>query len=232
MITNNDFVSRVANNIRALSKDSHISRRFILRVGRDKSKFLMSQKLDEMTMFKEEGIITTIECFRLHRLTHKSCDIFEFKLCNDLMRSEDKLPEGIFGKNGSGIVSITSVDGMHEYNYITPQDYARLSNRKYKRETSRHYYVKDGYLYLPDSTTELVEVRLFVLDAKEAEEACECNTNKDECKSIWDYQFICPDRFLDLVVKDTMQEIAGIRQRITPDENPNMDENQKSATTK
>ena len=34
------------------------------------------------------------------------------------------------------------------------------------------------------------------------------------------------------MVKDTTQEIAGIRQSITPDENPNMDENQKGATTK
>ncbi len=32
--------------------------------------------------------------------------------------------------------------------------------------------------------------------------------------------------------KDTLQEIAGIRGRIAPDENPNMDENQKTATVK
>lgn len=232
MVTNNEFVSRVINNLRGLSKDSHISRRFVLRVGIDKSKFLMAQKLDEMTLFKEDGIISSIECFRLKRVTGKSCSIFEFNLCKDIMKSTEKLPEGLFGKNGSGIVSVASVDGEHLYHYITPQDYARLTHRKYKRDYIRYYYVKDGYLYLPDSTTELVEVRMFTLDKKMTEEACDCADDKNRCTPIWDYDFVCPDRFLDLVVKDTTQEVGSFFKSIAPDENPNMDENQKSQTTK
>ena len=102
MITNNEFVSRVVNNLKGLSKDAHISKRFILSTGRTKSKFLMSQKLDELTMFREEDCITTIPCFELERIDYKSCDIFEFRLCDKLMRSKHKLPEGFFGKNGAG----------------------------------------------------------------------------------------------------------------------------------
>lgn len=204
----------------------------MLRTGTDKARFLMSQKLDEMTMFKEDGIITTIGCFRLERVTGKSCDIFEFKMCKDLMKSTEKLPEGLFGKNGSGVVSVTSVDGEHLYNNITPQDYARLSHRKYRRDYIRYYYIKDGYLYLPDSTNELVEVRMFTLDKKVGEEACECTGDQNKCNPVWNYDFVCPDRFLDLVVKDTTQEIGAYYKSIAPDENPNMDENQKSQTTK
>ena len=233
MITNAEFVSRIVNNLRALSKDSHISRRFLLRIGKTKAKFLMSQKLDELSLFREDGIISTIECFRLKKIDSKSCSIFEFNLCDNLMRSVEQLPEGIFGKTGAGIVSVMSVDGGQEYHYISPQRYALLKRRsKYARDTSRYYYVKDGYLYLPNSTTELVEVRMFALDKAEAENACDCDDSKQpSCKSVWESDFVCPDRFLDLVVKDTLQEVASIYRSSQPDENPNMDEYQKSKTT-
>ena len=57
MKTNEEFVSRVINNLKGVSKDGHVSRRFILGIGNDKARFLMAQKLDEMTLFREEGII-------------------------------------------------------------------------------------------------------------------------------------------------------------------------------
>ena len=232
MITNAEFVSRVVNNIRAIHKDSHVSRRFILNIGKTKAKFLMSQKLDEFSMFREDGIISTIDCFRLSKIDSKSCSIFEFNLCDNLMRSVEKLPEGIFGKLGAGIVSVMSIDGGQEYHYISPQRYALLKRRsRYARDTSRYYYVKDGYLYLPNSTTELVEVRMFAIDRNEADSACNCgDDSKNKCKSAWEAEFVCPDRFLDLVIKDTLQEVASIYRVTPPDENPNMDENQKSRT--
>ena len=37
MITNGEFVSRVVNGIHALDKDSHVSRRWILNIGRTKA---------------------------------------------------------------------------------------------------------------------------------------------------------------------------------------------------
>jgi len=231
MITNGEFVSRIVNNIRGLSKDSHVSRRFILRIGKTKARFLISQKLDEHSLYREDGIISTIECFRLVKVDSKKCSIFEFNLCENLMKSTEKLPEGIFGKTGAGIVSIMSVDGGEEYHYISPQRYALLKRRsKYTRSNLRYYYIKDGYLYLPDSTTELVEVRMFALNQEEIDEICDCKRNDNRCKSLWDVSFTCPDRFLDLVVKDTLQEVAGVYKAMPPDENPNMDENQKSKT--
>ena len=229
MITNNEFVSRVVNNLKALTKDDHISKRFILRTGRTKAKFLMSQKLDELTMFREEDCITTVSCFELERVDHKTCDIFEFRLCNKLMKSKHKLPEGFFGKNGAGIVSVTPVDEHTRYNFISPNQYIDLKKRKYARDTTKYYYIKDGYLYLPDSTVELVDLRLFTVYRHEALSLCGCNPSKT-CKSVWDQEFICPDRFLDLIIKDTMNELATIYRTSVKDENPNLDSNQKTQT--
>lgn len=231
MITNNEFVSRIVNNIKGLSKDSHISKRFILNTGKTKSRFLLSQKLDELSMFREDGAITTVPCIELESIDGKSCDIFEFNMCQNIMRSKLKLPEGIFGKNGSGVVSVTNVDEQKTYKYITPNSFRTLQLRsKYSRDTTRYYYIKDGYLFLPNSTNELVEIRMLTLNKKEAEDISACK--ECSCKSIWEYEFVCPDRFLDLVVKDTLQEIASIYRTSIEDANPNMEPNQKTATTK
>lgn len=228
MITNNEFVSRVVNNLKANTKDGHISKRFILGVGKIKAKFLISQKLDEMTLFREDDIITTIPCFEMRHVEAKSCDVFEFRSCQRVMKSVKKLPEGVFGKNGSGVISVTSVDELKEYTYISPQRFIELSKRKYTRDTSRYYTIKDGYIFLPNSDNELLELRMIALDRKEAEEVSSCAGCN--CESIWEYSFVCPDRFLDLVLRDTLQEIASIYRTSVEDANPNMEPNQKTAT--
>lgn len=229
MITNNEFVSRVVNNIKGLSKDSHISKRFILNTGKTKARFLISQKLDELTLFKEEGIITTVPCVELESVDSKTCEIFEFSTCANVMRSIKKLPEGIFGKNGSGIISATNMEELVTYSYITPNAFRNLQKRsKYSRDTTRYYTIKDGRIFLPNSTNELLEIRMITLNRKEAEDVSSCQ--ECACKSIWEYDFICPDRFLDLVVKDTLQEIASIWRTSVEDANPNMEPNQKTST--
>lgn len=231
MITNNEFVSRVVNNLKGLSKDSHISKRFILNTGRTKARFLIAQKLDEMTLFKEDGIITTISCVEFESVDSKSCEIFEFNTCSNVMKSIKKLPEGIFGKNGSGIISATNIEELVEYKYTTPNAFRKLNARsKYSRDTTRYYTIKDGYIFLPNSTNELLELRMVALDKKQAEEMSSCT--ECSCKSYWEYDFVCPDRFLDLVVKDTLQEVASIYRTSIEDANPNMEPNQKTATTK
>jgi hypothetical protein len=230
MITNGEFVSRILQNLRAITKDGHISKRFILNIGRVKASFLMAQKLDELTLFKEDGIITSVPCFRLESVEVKTCEIFDFRLCSNVMKSVNKIPPGIFGKNGSGIISVMNVDETEPYHYITPQAFTELRKRKYTRDTTRYYTIKDGHIFLPNSRNELLELRMVTTDKKLAEEVSDCV--EDCCKPIMDYEFICPDRFIDLVVKDTLQEVGTFYRTSIPDENPNMDENQKSKTVR
>jgi hypothetical protein len=230
MQTNGDFVARVIGSLKALTKDGRISRRLVLFTGWNKARFLISQKLDEMTMFREEGLITTIPCVLMEPISVKSCDIFEFKLCHSLMRSVKPLPEGIFGKNGNSIISVTNVDGSEYYSYIDPKRFALLSKRKYVIKDTRFFYVRDGYLYLPNSTTELVDITMITTDMVEASQMsdCDCQEKEDnKCKSVWDAPFVCPDRFYDLVVKDTLNELASVWRTSVSDEKPNLNSNER-----
>lgn len=237
MITNSEFVSRVVNGLKALTKDSHVSWRYILGIGKNKASFLMSQKLDEMSLFKEDGMITNIECFRLKRVKSKDCGIVEFNICDHLMKSCEKIPDGVFGKTGSSIFSVMSVDGSKSYRYITPRQYSRNKKRKYRSKTTNYYYLKDGYLYLLDSDNELVDIAMITIDKDQAEAVSECcstssSSGSNGCKSKWDTEFVCPDKYLDLVLRDTIQEVGNFYRSSVEDENPNLDSNQKSKTVK
>lgn len=235
MATNGEIISRIANGLKALSKDSHISGRYIINIAKTKAKFLMSQKWDEMSLNKEDDLIKSVPCFRLKRIKSKDCGIVEFRLCDKLMKSCEKLPEVLSGKKGPSILSVMSIDGSLTYRYITPRQYSDIKRRKYKSGSQGYFYIKDEYLYLPDSLNEIVDLELITTDKDEADCVSECTESGDietGCKSKLESEFVCPDRFLDLVIKDTIQEIATFYRTSQEDENPNLDEYQKTKTVK
>lgn len=229
--SNKIFVSRVVGQLKALSKDGRISRRLVLSVGKDKARMLMSQKLDEMTLFKEDGIISHIGCFPMNEISTKECDIFEFNLCETVMKSKFKIPYTIFGKNGAGIISVTNVDRTVRYDYITPQRYDDLLKRKDRRKSSHFYTIQNEHIYLPDSTNELIEISMIALNKWELPIVSSCS-NQDECQSYWEYDFVCPNRLYESVITNTVQELAGTWASIVGDTNPNMDPNLKTKTNK
>lgn len=235
MVTNGEIISRIANGLKALTKDSYISGRYIVNIARTKAKFLMSQKWDELSLNKEDDIIKSVPCFRLQRIKSKDCGIVEFRLCDKLMKSCCKLPEVISGKKGPSILSVLSVDGGLSYRYITPRQYSDIKRRKYKSGSQGYFYIKDDYLYLPDSLNEVVDMELITTDKDEADSVSECIDSSDietGCKSKLESDFVCPDRFLELVIRDTIQEVGNFYRTSTKDENPNLDEHQKTKTAK
>lgn len=228
-MTQGEFVSRVINESKSLTKDDHISRRYILFTGKNKVKTYLSQKFDELSLFREDGIIQSINCLQMIPQNTVDCGIVEFSRCKSLMRSRYKLPETIFGKKGAGVVSVSTLDGTYNYKYSTVKSYARSLRRKYKSKQDSFYYIVDGYLYLPNSKTEMVDIRIISLEEKVSEQLSGCE-ECDECKSNWDYTFVVPDRMLEPVIRDTINEIVSINKRIVSDENPNLDSNQKQQT--
>jgi hypothetical protein len=231
MITNKEFVARITNNLKSLNKDQHISRRFILSIGRVKASFLISQKFDEMTMFREEDVLTTIPCLEMVNVPVVSCPIIEFKGCKSIMRSKCKLPKTINGKNGVGVVNVYTVDQQEFFVYVSLKDYAGLKKRKYVYGNQKYFTVIDGYLYLLDSEIEVVSLTLFTMEDWNAEEDCTCNED-GKCKDVWSSSFNCPDRFLDLVAKDTLTEVMSFYRSSIEDSNPNLDVNIKNKDTK
>lgn len=231
LITNREFVSRVAIGMRAISKDAAIRPRYIISIGRTKAKDIMSQKFDELSLHKEEELRFRIDCFEMKRVKYKDCGVVEFRVCDKIMKSCKKLPKTITGKNGPAILRVTNIEGTRDFKYTTPKDYVRRKKRKYKNLSAGYFTIEDGYLIIPDFTVEMVDVELIAIDKDEAGSLSTCTQVDNSCKNPWDSDFVCPDRLLDMVVTATANEVASLYRTSVPDENPNMDEHQKTQTT-
>lgn len=197
-----------------------ISRRFILKVGQEKAKFLISQKNGENSLYREANLLSTLDCFELKKVDIIKCPIIEFRACKQLMRSKKKLPELIYSKYGASIKEVSSLDGEHLLKYITPYQY-RLNKQRKTDSQELYFYIKDGYLYLPDLEIQMVQVSLITLDLYDLNELSECKDNN--CKSAWDYEFICSDKLMEAVVAETIKEVS-LSKQVQEDQNPNLNE--------
>lgn len=218
---NNTLVSRIQTLLKGTSKDGRISRRLILKTAESKAKFLIAQKLNDRSLYREQNLYQTISCIELIEQDLIKCLIVEFKSCRSLKRSKLKLPELIHSKYGNSLKEVISVDGQYSFEPITPSQY-RLNKKRTIKTKTDYFYVQDGYLYLPDSDVEMVDLVILTTDLYELEQCSSCSENK--CKSAWEFEFICPDKLLEVVIQETIKELS-LNKQIREDVNPNLNEN-------
>ena len=219
-MTNRDLTSRIAGVFKTLSKDSRIPKRLILKTAESKAKFLIAQKLNDRSLYREQNLYQTISCIELIDQDIIRCPIIEFKSCRSLKRSKLKLPELIHSKYGNSLKEVTSIDGQYSFEPITPAQY-RLNKKRTLKTKTDYFYVQDGYLYLPDSEVEMVDIVVLTTDLYKLEQCSSCSENK--CKSVWDFEFICPDKLLEVVIQETIKELS-LNKQIREDVNPNLNE--------
>lgn len=220
-MNNGEVVSRIIGVLKANSKDSRISRRLVLKTAENKAKFLISQKLGEMSLYREMNLYKEISCIELEAIPVISCPILEFRSCRNIMRSKKKLPELIYSRLGSSLKEVTSVDNLYTFEPITPSQY-RLNKQRSFAIKKDYFYIQEDYLYLPDSEVESVNLLILTQDLYELEQCSECSKNK--CKSVWDFEFVCPDKLLEVVIQETIKELSLTKQ-IQEDVNPNLNPN-------
>lgn len=217
---NNNLVSRIQSLLKGTSKDGRISRRLILKTAESKTKFLIAQKLNDRSLYREQNLYQTISCIELIDQDIIRCPIIEFKSCRGLKRSKLKLPELVHSKYGTSLKEVTSIDGQYSFEPITPTQY-RLNKKRTLKTKTDYFYVQDGYLYLPDSEVEMVDIIVLTTDLYDLEQCSSCSENK--CKSAWDFEFICPDKLLEVVIQETIKELS-LNKQIREDVNPNLNE--------
>lgn len=231
MVTQGEFVSSIINDLKLTVKDTWISKRHVLSVGKSKAKMLLAQRADEMKLSNAFDIISTIDCFEMEEVDMIKCDFIELRNCKTLYKSVNKIPETIFGRSAIGIISVTTVDDSKRFEWSTP---VKIANRGKLRRTRKSdnlfFFIENGYLYITESV-ETVKVRIIAINEEEVEE-CECGDKEPSCKSAWDMKFPIIDLLYEHVRAQTLQELLSTFSQIPKDENPNLDENQRSATVR
>lgn len=227
MKSNGQAVSQIINSLKLTNKDSRIPRRYVLRTLKTICRTYIAQRLDtERSLYSDLDLYTTVECFEFQKDDIVKCPFIEFKRCKTLMKSKKPLPELLFGRLGSSIKDVRAIDDFRDFTIIEAKQYRRNQNRKYNDDKLYVYLAPDMHLYIPDEKIYAVNLDFITLETDKVDEISSCK--KEECKSGWDYPFICPARLEDAVFKNALQTIATTFGAIIADNNPNGIEKQRT----
>lgn len=221
-MTNRDFVSEIKTDIKAINKDQRVSSSFILQKGKGFVEYLLGQR-DTKDIFRDDTIFNELRCFELDKVKKHKCDIVEFRNCDNIMKSKLKLPKIFNSRIGSVVISITNIDGSIKYTRLRQlSDYKNQQNRQFG-DKFKYYYISNDYLYLVNSTERLVNIVALFSDESELDAKSSC-AEVDCCKTILDYNFICPEKYISQVKEQTKMDLLNSYKRIVEDENPNLNE--------
>lgn len=229
MITNGQLVSRIVNDLNALTKDVHISKRWLLSIAMTKAESYVAQRWDDGSLFEDRNLLTCVDCVEMIPVDKIDCCGEVFSLCSILMRSKYRLPGLLYSTYGPMITKVSNVDGTRYYHYSELENYRLHQQRRFASKKGKKFYVHDGYIYIPDDYIELVNVCYFTMRRREALKISACKP-ADSCLPEWDYEFIYPVKLIEYIVSETVKE-ALTKIQIPDDDNPDMDTNQKTATS-
>lgn len=228
MITVGEFISDVKNTVKANTKDDRISSRYIHRLAKDYTSYLLSQR-NLSDIMRDFSIFTEITCVEMVQVRADICDIAEFRKCDLVMKSKCKLPELFNSLIGPMVISVTNMTGEVEYEHLrSPSDLTNARKRKFNT-TTKYWYILNRDLYIVGATPARVSIVGLFADELEAIQASSCNSKEelDECESAYDYKMVIPNKFISTVKDQVIQRILT-RKQIPGDELPNLDSNIKT----
>lgn len=220
-MTNLEFTSIIISTLKSTSKDSKIPRRLVLAIGESKAKTYISQKLNDRSLYRETNIYREIPCVEFIEIDKVSCPIIDFRLCNSIYRSKNKIPELLWSKYGHTLKEIRSLDNMKTFSPTTMSQHKRDKNRTHKTKNLQ-FFIEDQYVYIINEPLVSANLYLVTQDLYELEQICECSKNK--CDSVWDFEFVCPDKLEEVIIQETLKQLMVTRQ-IQEDVNPNLNPN-------
>ena len=218
-----ELVSRISNQLRAISKDDYISSRFILRTAESIARKFITQKIQRRSIDRDSSMYREMRCIEFEKVDIFSCKHVEFKSCIKLSKSINKITDLIFTRYGSSVKELYSIDRQVSFTESTLYQLRIDSERhSYMPSDTKKFYILDNHIYIPEDVKVLSGLILST-DHYDLEESFGC---EKECKSAWDYEFICPDSMLEDVIGYTIQNISATKQ-IPEDEKPDLSNNTK-----
>jgi len=222
-MTNREFVSRISNQLRMLSKDAYISDRFILNIGVTIATKFITQKIQRKSINRDMSLYKEIQCIEFEPENVFKCNYVEFKSCKKLSKSKKNLKDLdiVFTRYGSSIKELYSIDRNNTYSESTLYQY-RLDSERQGEINDNKFFILGGHIYVPKEISALSGL-ILAMDQYELDNICGC---KEDCESAWDKEFIAPNSMLDDVISYTIQNALQTKQ-IPEDEKPNLNSNDK-----
>ena len=226
-MTYNEVISRVQNTLNAINKDMYIPKRYVLAVLKSKAEFLVSQKFNDKSLFREMNIFSWVNCVEMKEMDTYMCGLVELEDCGTVMVTKVKLPELIWSRYGSSILMVTNITNSKKYQLISPLEFMNIKNRSNFEKFKGKYAIiyPDNRIIIPDSTVKRINVLLYTLDESiiNMEYCEEC----DNCNNYYDAEFNLPNKIGEAVIQEAIKEIS-LRMQIPKDELPSGNSNEKN----
>jgi len=222
-MNNKELVSRISNQLRMITKDDYISDRFVLSTAKSIARKFITQKIQRRSIDRDMSLYREVKCIEFETVDTFTCKFVEFKSCKKLSKSKMKFTDLIFTRYGSSIKELYTIDRQTQFTQSTLYQLRTNSARQGSDSLAQNkFYILDDYIYVPDDV-EALSGLVLTLDQYEMDENCGCT---DNCESVWDKEFICPDSMLEDVIGYAIQNISMTKQ-IPKDEKPDLSTNIK-----
>lgn len=222
MQTLRSAISDINNDLAAIDLDSKFSLRFIASKLRGKIETIFRQDSVDRNILNINEIWAPLTCIKLEDISAEICSTL-YEDCDCLKKSTKKIPQVYTTKYGN-LFKILTVNKGIEFKMIKPFEYKDIKTREFKSNKIKYYWIEEGYLYLPDCFIE--EVTGYGV-FKDSQEAALFNGTIPECYMPLDSVLLVPDYILDVAKTAISAELAQINRRIVPDNNPNINSNDK-----
>lgn len=226
-ITNRQIISDIVNDLRALNLDDRVSKKYILSKLRSYASLFIKRDGDTRRLVNISEIWTNVPCVELCEVPIVECCNIDIPNCKTVMRSRKKLPE-ILQVLYKELLQVFNPIYGKEFIPTTPQQYKNIISREFVDRRLKYYWIANGYLIVPDALVTIVTLRGVFLSPAEAIKLNSCiPANEQECISILDQPFTCPDYLVSVVKSETLKDLFNFYKRVVVDEAPNLNTNEK-----
>ena len=203
MVTIRESVSRVKGLFKAATEDAFVTDRFVYSVILKYAKALIRRQDNESKLMKYDGLFEVLPYVELIEVDKIEADCAGLKTGCIIMRTKKKIPAVFHGAEGHIFRLVAPIDGSSQVQQTTPISYMAMSkSTNFKYNTSKYFWLKNGYLYLPAVMWEAIMVEAMF------EGALDGFCGLDDCTIMQDREFKIPDYLFaeieQMVIQETM----------------------------
>lgn len=224
------IISDVRQDLNSVNLDDWIPAKYIHHKLLDTAKLFMKREADDRRFYLYPNIWFPIT-MEMEQSSLINCSDIAIPQCTSVMKSKLKLP-GIYTTRYGYLMNVASLEYGIQYIPTTPLLYSKYKKSRYQNPKYKYFWINNGYIIIPDSFVEAVEVRAIFYNKAEAAKLDQCNNDKSNCKLMLDYEFTVPGHLLADVRKATVIELAQIRKAIIPSEWPHLNQLEKQNPAK
>lgn len=158
MVTIAQTISRVRNDIKGVRTDAFITDRFLYSLILKWAKLFIKRQDERHKIAMIDSMYQWL-CFDLIEVDKVEACCGRIKSECTIMRTKCKLPGMMEGSWGPLIRNISSVDGSDGMYKTFPATFVAITNStNYKYNTTKYYWIVNGYAYFPNVDWETVRL--------------------------------------------------------------------------